>query len=79
MRQRKGVHPSHDGETVGITLRLTARLLDVYDGIAARANMIDLKRGGRGQLTAQDVMRHRLASLPLAKAALQADEKGEAK
>lgn len=65
--RRKGVHPSRDGKTVGITLRIPVRLLAIYDKIAARANLIDLKRGGVGRLSAQDVMRHRLASLPLAK------------
>lgn len=62
--KRKGVHPSRDGKTVGITLRLETALLEGYDRVAARANIIDLKRGGRGGLTAQDVMRHRLASAP---------------
>lgn len=67
MVKRKGVHPSRDGKTVGITLRIPIVLLAVYDKIAARANLIDLKKGGAGRLTTQDVMRHRLASLPLMK------------
>ncbi|CAG0950156.1 hypothetical protein RHDC4_00028 [Rhodocyclaceae bacterium] len=64
MSKRKGVHPSRDGKTVGITLRIDQSLLEAYDKVAARANIIDLERGGRGKLTTQDVMRHRLASAP---------------
>ena len=64
--KRKGSHPSRDGKTIGITLRVPMALLTVYDNIAVRANIIDLKRGGAGGVTAQEVMRHRLASLPLA-------------
>lgn len=55
---------SRDGETVGITLRLPRALYEAYLDIARRATIIDLKRGGQGAKTAQDVMRHRLASLP---------------
>lgn len=74
MGKRKGVHPSRDGKTVGITLRVPVWLLSVYDKIAARANLIDLKGGGAGRLTAQDVMRHRLSSLPLATRQGETDE-----
>jgi hypothetical protein len=55
---------SKQGDTVGITLRLPKKVLDRYQDIAARANLLDLKRGGKGLVTAQDVMRHRLASIP---------------
>ncbi len=65
--KRKGSHPSKNGKTIGITLRVPTEVITVYDDIAARANLIDLKRGGAGGMTAQDVMRHRLASLPLVK------------
>lgn len=53
------------GKTEGITLRLPKTLLQAYAEIANRANLIDLKNGGRGKMTVQDVLRHRLASLPL--------------
>jgi hypothetical protein len=53
--------------TVGITLRLPKRVLQAYAAIADRANLLDLKTGGRGRKTVQDIMRHRLASLPLLK------------
>lgn len=56
---------SRDGETVGITLRVPRELYETYLDIAKRASLIDLKKGGRGMKTAQDVMRHRLASLPV--------------
>lgn len=55
------------GETEGITLRLDKKVLAAYRQIASRANLIQLQNGGKGQLTAQDVMRHRLSSLPLIK------------
>lgn len=61
------VRKSKDGETVGITLRLPVRVLEAYEKIASKANMIDLKKNGKGGLSAQDVMRHRLASLPVLK------------
>ena len=61
------IRKSKDGETVGITLRLPVRVLDAYSKIASRANMIDLKKNGKGGLSVQDVMRHRLASLPVLK------------
>lgn len=63
-KRSKGAHPSRDGKTVGITLRIETDLLAGYEKVAARKNIIDLKRGGRGGMTAQDVMRHRLASNP---------------
>lgn len=56
---------SRDGETVGITLRLPRALYETYSDIAKRASIIDIKNGGQGMKTAQDVMRHRLASLPV--------------
>lgn len=61
------VRKSRDGKTVGITLRLPVLVLEEYSRIASRANMIDLKKNGTGGLSAQDVMRHRLASLPVLK------------
>ncbi len=73
---------SRDGETVGITLRIPRALYEIYVEITNRANLIDLKQGGRGNKTAQDVMRHRLASLPVvvvrqAKAARKSPSGGE--
>lgn len=51
----------------GITLRLEAGILRLYHEIAFRANHRRVLHGDAGNLTAQDVMRHRLASLPVAK------------
>lgn len=52
-------------KTEGITLRLGANLLDYYREVAKRANLLKLKQNSAGPLlTVQDVMRHRLASLP---------------
>jgi hypothetical protein len=61
------------GKTVGITLRIRTDVLEVYANIAHRANTIALEsqEGGRGLHTAQDVMRHRLISLPEVAAKLQ--------
>ena len=56
---------SNHGKTVGITLRLDKRVLDMYNQIALRANTIKINDGGRGDVTAQDIIRHRLESLPL--------------
>ena len=58
---------SNHGKTVGITLRLDKQVLDMYNKIALRANIIKTNEGGRGDVTAQDVIRHRLESLPLLK------------
>jgi hypothetical protein len=54
-------------ETIGITLRLNKDVLEAYQFIANKANALDLKNGGRGNMTVQDVIRHRLSSLPLLK------------
>lgn len=54
-------------ETIAITLRLPVRVLVAYDEVAKRANMNNLKSGGKGGLSSQDVIRHRLASLPFVK------------
>lgn len=53
--------------TVGITLRLDKRVLETYIQIAFRANAIRIQNGGRGNVTVQDIMRHRLGSLPMLK------------
>lgn len=55
---------SKTGETVGITLRLPKTVLAAYSDIANRANMMALQKGQKATTTVQDVMRHRLASLP---------------
>lgn len=62
MRESNGV------DTVGITLRLDKRVLEMYAKIAFRANEIRIKNGNRGDVTAQDIIRHRLSSLPILKA-----------
>jgi hypothetical protein len=59
---------SKDGNTVGITLRISKRVLAGYTKIALRANSIAVKKGCMANLTVQDVIRHRLASLPFIKA-----------
>jgi len=56
---------SNHGRTVGITLRLDKRVLDVYNRLALRANAFRVRNGRRGDLTAQDMIRHRLESIPL--------------
>ena len=56
---------TNHGETVGITLRLDKKVLTMYNQIALRANIIKTNKGGRGDVTAQDVIRHRLESLPV--------------
>lgn len=56
--------------TVGITLRLPTKVLQVYTEIAHRANLMELEKGKQGMSTAQDAIRHRLASLPEVVAAL---------
>lgn len=58
---------SKDGKTVGITLRLDRLVLQEYSRIASRANLIEIKKGRPGGYTAQDIMRHRLNSLPSVK------------
>lgn len=63
-RKPKDRRISRDGKTVGISLRVETQALAVYVKIAAKANSIDVANGGRGGMTAQDVMRHRLYSLP---------------
>lgn len=68
---------SKDGTMVGITLRLPVRLLAAYTRVANRANLIELQKGAPGMKTAQDVMRHRLASLPAVKAANTDQEVGK--
>jgi hypothetical protein len=58
---------SKNGVTVGITLRLPQAVLEAYDMVAQRANGIALAQGSRVKLSAQDVMRHRLQSMPFVK------------
>lgn len=58
---------SKNGDTVGITLRIPRHVLEAYKKIADRANLIALRQGGHATTTAQDVMRHRLQSLPVAR------------
>lgn len=53
-----------DGETVAITLRVSKKVLAMYAKIALRANGFRVNNGKRGNVTAQDIMRHRLSSLP---------------
>lgn len=55
---------SKDRRTVGITLRLDKRVLQEYSKIASRANLIEIQNGRPGRYTAQDIMRHRLSTLP---------------
>lgn len=57
-----------DGTTMGVTLRLVVFVFQEYARIANRANLIEINKGRKGSLTAQDVMRHRLYSLPVIKA-----------
>ena len=64
-KKRGVMRSSKIGGTVGITLRVSKRVFRAYAAIADRANLLDLKTGGRGRKTVQDIMRHRLASLPL--------------
>jgi hypothetical protein len=52
------------GETVGMTLRVSVEVRDAYSRIADRANLIAIRHGGHANTTVQDVMRHRLNSLP---------------
>lgn len=58
---------SFGGKRVGLTLRVDRRVLAVYSRIAVRANAIRVRHGERGDVTAQDIMRHRLESLPILK------------
>lgn len=37
----------------------------MYNKIALRANAIKINEGGRGDVTAQNIIRHRLESLPV--------------
>lgn len=60
----RGMKTSKDGATVGLTLRLDAQVHQAYKRIASRLNMDELEKGGKGGLTAQDVMRDVLASSP---------------
>lgn len=60
---RKKRHRSRDGKTEAYTLRLEIALGELCAKIAARANLMDLKRGGTGGVTAQDVMRHQIKKL----------------
>ncbi len=48
-----------------VTLRMDVCVLQVYAEIALRANHQRVLRGESGNLTAQDVLRHRLGSLPV--------------
>lgn len=51
-------------ETKAITLRPDVQLLRFYEEVTARANALQLSRGLRANLTVQQVMLHRLKSLP---------------
>lgn len=56
-----------DGPTIGMTLRMSVRVHQAYSSIANRANLLALRRGEPAKVTVQDVLRHRLESLPLLK------------
>lgn len=62
-KQERGTQTSRDGKTVGVMLRVEVPTLEVCERVMARAKMMDLKRGGSGQVTVQDVMRHQLRKL----------------
>lgn len=53
--------------TMGMTLRMSIRVFHAYSEIADRANMAALRKGEPARFTVQDVLRHRLESLPLLK------------
>lgn len=50
---------------IGVFVRLEENVLKTYDEIALRATSVKLSNGDRRGVTTQDVMRHRLNSLPL--------------
>ncbi len=50
---------------VGVYVRVEENVLATYDEIALRATGVRLGNGNRRAVTTQDVMRHRLNSLPL--------------
>ncbi len=50
--------------TTGLTLRPDVELLRYYEGVAARANQMQVAKGLRGNVTVQKVILHRLRSLP---------------
>lgn len=52
------------GDTVGLTLRAEKHLLAHYEEIAVRANRLRVKAGQRGNITVQQVILHRMRSLP---------------
>ena len=70
---------SKNSGTVGITLRLPQEVLEAYEMVAQRAKGIALAKGSRKKLSAQDVMRHRLLSMPFVKnnANSKKEESGE--
>lgn len=56
------------GKTVGITLRLDVALLKIYEDEARTATLIWMQNGNNGVVTAQDLMRTKLAEkLPVIK------------
>lgn len=55
---------SKDGDTVGFTMRLKKTTFDRYTILASQANLQEIKQGRIGRVTAQDIMRERLDSLP---------------
>lgn len=59
--------------TVGMTLRVSVRVRDAYAAVADRANLIALRKGESAKVTVQDVLRHRLESLPLLKSKNRSD------
>jgi len=63
--KKKGAQTNR--ETVGLMLRIEVPTLRLYEKVMTRAKMMDLKRGGNGQVTVQDVMRHQLKKRLFAK------------
>lgn len=51
-------------DTVGLTLRVDRTLLGHYEEIVARANRMRFAHGARGNVTVQQVILHRMRSLP---------------
>jgi hypothetical protein len=51
-------------DTLGITLRPERDLLAHYEEIVSRANRLRVSAGERGNVTVQQVILHRMRSLP---------------
>lgn len=62
-REKPKRQRSRDGKTESFTLRLDVVTGELCVRIAAKANLLSLKRGGTGGMTAQDVMRHQIGKL----------------